>query len=92
MKQSDTLPTQYRHIEHLHEEVWCQKIHYWQNDSFVNLAIFSLLAFKQGLCLCLKSAYTGQSTSTTAFDEAIWYFVYTIDTLNICMKKFGAKK
>ena len=26
MKQSDTLPTQYRHIEHLHEEVWCQKL------------------------------------------------------------------
>ena len=24
MKQSDTLSTQYRHIEHLHEEVWCQ--------------------------------------------------------------------
>ena len=40
MKQSDILPAQYRHIEHLHEEVWCQKINYWQNDSFVNLAIF----------------------------------------------------
>ena len=48
MKQSDTLPAQYRHIEHVHEEAWCQKIHYWQNDSFVNLAIFSLLAFKHG--------------------------------------------
>ena len=24
-KQSDTLPTHYRHIEHLQEEVWCQK-------------------------------------------------------------------
>ena len=46
MKQSDILPTQYRHIEHLHEEVWCKNIHYWQNDSFVNLAIFSLLGFK----------------------------------------------
>ena len=40
MKQSDILPAQYRHIEHLHGEVWCQKINYWQNDSFVNLAIF----------------------------------------------------
>ena len=28
MKQSDTLPTQYRHIEYLHEEVWCQKNNY----------------------------------------------------------------
>ena len=71
MKQSDTLPTYYRHIEHLHEEVWCQTIHYGQNDSFVNLASFSLLAFKQGLCLCLNRAYTGQSTCTTAFDETI---------------------
>ena len=25
MKQSYTFPTQYRHIEHLHEEFWCQK-------------------------------------------------------------------
>ena len=34
MKQSDTLPTQWRHIEQLHEKV--QKIHNWQTDSFVN--------------------------------------------------------
>ena len=40
MKQSDTLPVQYRHTELLHEEVWCQRINYWQKDSFVNLAIF----------------------------------------------------
>ena len=26
MKQSDTLSTQYRHTEHLHEDVWCQQI------------------------------------------------------------------
>ena len=49
MKQSDTLYTQYRHIEHLHEVVWCQNINYWQNDSFVNIAICFLLAFKEGL-------------------------------------------
>ena len=28
MKQIDSLPTQYRHNEHLLEEVWCQKINY----------------------------------------------------------------
>ena len=39
LKQSDTSLTQYRHIEHLCEEVWCQNINFWQNDSFVNLAI-----------------------------------------------------
>ena len=43
MKQDDTLPTQYRHIEYLHEEVWCQNINHWQTDSFVNLASFSCL-------------------------------------------------
>ena len=29
MKQSDTLSTEYRHVEQLHEEVWCQKINYY---------------------------------------------------------------
>ena len=48
MKQSDTLPTQYRHIEHLHEEVWCQKIIIEKNDSFVNLVIFPCLLFNRG--------------------------------------------
>ena len=35
-----------------------------------------------------------QSNPTTAFDELIQYFTYTInvDILNICMKEFGAKK
>ena len=41
LKQTDTLLTQYRHIEHLCEEVWCQNINFWQTDSFVNLTIFS---------------------------------------------------
>ena len=40
LKPSDTLRTQCRHIEHLHEEVWCHKITFWQNDSILNLAIF----------------------------------------------------
>ena len=26
MKQFDTLPAQYRHMEHWHKEVWCQKL------------------------------------------------------------------
>ena len=40
LKPSDTLHTQCRHIEHLHEEVWCHKNIFWQNDSVLNLAIF----------------------------------------------------
>ena len=27
-----------------------------------------------------------------AFCQAIWYFAYTLDTLNICIKKFDAIK
>ena len=34
----------------------------------------------------------GRSTPTTAFDEAIWYFAYNEDTLNICIKEFGSAK
>ena len=49
MKQSDTLPAKYRHFEHLHEEMWWQKIHYWQNDSFVNLAIFFIDQYFAGV-------------------------------------------
>ena len=45
-KQFNILPTQYSLIEHLHEEVWCQKNVFWQNNSFVKLAIFFLFAFK----------------------------------------------
>ena len=44
LKLSDTFPTLYRHIEHLHEKVWCQKNNFWQNDSFVNLAMFACFA------------------------------------------------
>ena len=57
MKQTDTLPTQYRHIEHLLEEVWCQKINYWQNDSFVNLAIFFIDQYFVGGGYLISSAY-----------------------------------
>ena len=36
-EKSDTLLTQYRHIEHfVCLKFWCQNINIWQNDSFVN--------------------------------------------------------
>ena len=47
MKHLDTLHTQCRHIGHLHEQVWCHKSIFWQNDSVLNLAIFTLL-FNKG--------------------------------------------
>ena len=37
MEQFDTLPIQYRHIEHMHEGVWLKKNFFWQNDSYENL-------------------------------------------------------
>ena len=46
---SDTLRTQCRYIDHLHEEVWCHKSTFWQNGSVLNLAIFffyTLLLYK----------------------------------------------
>ena len=36
MEQFDTLPIQYRYIEHMHEGVWL-KIFFCQNDSYENL-------------------------------------------------------
>ena len=68
------------HIEHLHEEVLCQKNNFWLNDSFVNLAIFSCFLF----CFCLDSAYTGKSVYTRAFTEAFCYFAYTVQIYWAC--------
>ena len=45
---SDTLRTQCRHIKHLHEEVWCHKNTFWQNDSILNLAIYFYTLFLMG--------------------------------------------
>ena len=33
MEQFNTLPLQYRYIEHMHEGVWFRKNNFWQNDS-----------------------------------------------------------
>ena len=93
LKPSDTLHTHCRHIEHLHEEIWCHKKTFWQNDSVLNLARFLKLFLNVGLCS--DSACMGKSTCTRAFTEGICFFAYTIhnvDTLNICTKKFDAIK
>ena len=34
MEQFDTLTTQWRHIDYMHEEVWFTKINYWRNNSW----------------------------------------------------------
>ena len=67
----DTLPTQCRHIEHMHEGVWFPKKYYRQSGSYEYFDIFQACFNKKGLCLFYDSAYTGRSTPTTAFDGAI---------------------
>ena len=87
MEQFDTLPIQYRHIEHMHEGVWFRKNNFWQNDSSENLDNFSLIRclYMQRWCLY------GPINSYHSF----WWInlklcLYNVDTLNICMKEFGS--
>ena len=56
MEQFDTLPTQCRHIEHMHEVVLFRKNNFRQNNGYDNLDIFPV-CIKNRLCLCNDSAY-----------------------------------
>ena len=67
MEQFETLPIQFKHIEHMHEGVWFTKNNFLRNDSCENLDNFPILGF----CICIDSAFMGRSTSTTAFDGTI---------------------
>ena len=85
MEQFDTLPIQCRHIWHMHEGVWFRKNIFWQNDSYENLDIFSLIRLLYMHWWCLH----GQINSYHSF----WWSnlilsLYNEDTLNICMKEF----
>ena len=55
LKQFNTLPTQYRPIEHLHEEVWCQTIFFDKITAFWNEPFFSCLLLNKDFAC----AYTG---------------------------------
>ena len=57
----------------MHEGGWLKKNDFWQNDSYENLFIPLY-----GFCICMDSAFIGQSTPTTAFDGAVWYFADTM--------------
>ena len=76
MEQFETLPIQFKHIEHMHEGVLFRKNNFWRNDSCENLDNFSLIR----LCICIDGAFMGWSTPTTAFDGTIWYFADTMQT------------
>ena len=62
----DTLPSQYRHTGHVHEEIL------FENNILIKFQLFEL---RQFLCkfstFILRCADMGQSTPTTAFDVVI---------------------
>ena len=89
MEQFETLPIQYKHIEHMHEGVLFRKNNFWRNDSCENLDNFSLIRLLYMHRWCLH----GLINSYYSF----WWnnlilCRYNADTLNICMKEFGSQK
>ena len=89
MEQFETLPIQFKHIEHMHEGVLFRKNNFWQNDSCENLDNFSLIRLLYMHRWCLH----GLINSYYSF----WWnnlilCGYNADTLNICMKEFGSQK
>ena len=53
LEQFDTLPIQYRHIEHMHEGVWLTKINFGQKYSCEKL--FPYMAFVYALIVLLRA-------------------------------------
>ena len=89
MEQFETLPIQFKHIEHMHERVLLRKNNFWRNDSCENLDNFSLI----GLLYMHRWCLHGLINSYYSF----WWnnlilCRYNADTLNICMKEFGSQK
>ena len=89
MEQFETLPVQFKHMEHMHEGVLFRKNNFWRNDSCENLDNFSLIRLLYMHRWCLH----GLINSYYSF----WWnnlilCRYNADTLNICMKDFGLQK
>ena len=89
MEQFETLPIQFKHIEHMHEGVLFRKNNFWRNDSCENLDNFSLIRLLYMHRWCLHGLINS--------DYSFWWnnlilCRYNADTLNICMKEFGSQK
>ena len=67
MEQFETLPIQFKHIEHMHEGVCSEKIIF---DEMTAVRTYTIIPL-YGFCICMDSAFMGRSTPTTAFDGAI---------------------
>ena len=89
MEQFETLPIQFKHIEHMHEGVLFRKNNFWRNDSCENLDNFSLIRLLYMHRWCLHGLIN--------YYYSFWWnnlilCRYNADTLNICMKEFGSQK
>ena len=67
MEQFETLPIEFKHIEHMHEGVLFTKNNFDKMTTVRTKTIIPLYGF----CICMDSAFMGRSTPTTAFDGAI---------------------
>ena len=67
MEQFDTLPIQYRHIEHMYEGVWLKNFFFYKMTAVRTLTIIPFYGF----CICIYGAFMARSTPITAFDGAI---------------------
>ena len=58
----------------MHEGVWLKKIFF---DKMTAVGTWTIITL-YGFCICMDSAFMGQSTPITAFDWAIRYFADTV--------------
>ena len=84
----NTLQIRYRHIENVHEEVWCWKNIFWQTYGVFNIAVFRrlhLVNYDWSCILC-------EINLSKSFH---WIFLafcrYVTDILKMCMKEFDAE-
>ena len=89
MEQFDTLPIQCRHMDICMKEFCLEKNIFWQNDSYENLDNFSPIGLLYMHRWCLHGPINSY--------HSLWWSnlilcLDNVDTLNICMKKFGLEK
>ena len=75
----NTLQVCYRHIEDVHEEVWCWKNIFWQTYGVFNFAIFIRLHLVN-YCWSIDSAQVVKSTPLRAFTESFQHFADMLQT------------
>ena len=82
----NTLQIWYRHIEDVHEEVWCRKIIFLTNLQGLLLSHFSMTTPSNWWLI----VYTLWNQLLLELSLDLWRYV--ADILKMCMKKFDAEK